>query len=68
MARGDDRLLTAAEEIRLAKRIERGDLAAKREMIERNLRLVTRLRRGIAGVELPTTISCRRGPSAWSAP
>ena len=40
MTRGDDRLLTAAEEIRLAKRIERGDLAAKREMIERNLRLV----------------------------
>ncbi|MEA2223684.1 MAG: polymerase primary sigma factor [Solirubrobacteraceae bacterium] len=40
MTRGDDRLLTAAEEIRLAKRIERGDLAAKREMVERNLRLV----------------------------
>src|SRR4051794_26264709 len=40
MTRGDDRLLTATEEIRLAKRIERGDLAAKREMIERNLRLV----------------------------
>jgi RNA polymerase primary sigma factor len=40
MARTDDRLLTAAEEVRLAKRIERGDLAAKGEMIERNLRLV----------------------------
>jgi RNA polymerase primary sigma factor len=40
MARMDDRLLTAAEEIELAKRIERGDLAAKRELIERNLRLV----------------------------
>src|SRR3954468_3956638 len=40
MAATDDRLLTAAEEIQLAKRIERGDLAAKREMIERNLRLV----------------------------
>jgi RNA polymerase primary sigma factor len=40
MARGDDRMLTAAEEVRLAKRIEQGDLAAKREMIERNLRLV----------------------------
>jgi RNA polymerase primary sigma factor len=40
MARSHDRLLTAAEEIQLAKRIERGDLAAKREMIERNLRLV----------------------------
>jgi RNA polymerase primary sigma factor len=40
MAATDHRLLTATEEIRLAKRIERGDLAAKREMIERNLRLV----------------------------
>src|SRR4051794_41934010 len=40
MAVMDDRLLTAAEEIKLAKRIERGDLAAKQEMIERNLRLL----------------------------
>ena len=40
MTRGDDRRLTAAEEVQLARRIERGDLAAKREMIERNLRLV----------------------------
>jgi RNA polymerase primary sigma factor len=36
----NDRLLTADEEIELAKRIERGDLVAKQEMIERNLRLV----------------------------
>jgi RNA polymerase primary sigma factor len=34
------RPLTRAEEVRLAKRIERGDEAAKREMIERNMRLV----------------------------
>ena len=40
MARGDDRRLTAAEEVQLARRFERGDLAAKRAMIERNLRLV----------------------------
>src|SRR5438067_7009203 len=33
-------LLTGAQEIELAKRIERGDLAAKREMVEANLRLV----------------------------
>jgi RNA polymerase primary sigma factor len=33
-------LLTAAEEIELAKRIERGDLAAKERMINSNLRLV----------------------------
>jgi len=38
MARTDDRLLTAVEEIQLAKRIGRGDLAAKREMMQRNLR------------------------------
>jgi RNA polymerase primary sigma factor len=45
----DDRLLTGAEEVRLAKRIERGDLAAKQEMIERNLRLVYSLARKYSG-------------------
>jgi RNA polymerase primary sigma factor len=34
------RLLTAAEEVELAKRVERGDLAAKERMVEANLRLV----------------------------
>lgn len=33
-------LLTAAEEVDLAKRIERGDMAAKQRMVEANLRLV----------------------------
>src|SRR4051794_39409388 len=33
-------LLTAAEEVELAKRIERGDMAAKERMITSNLRLV----------------------------
>jgi RNA polymerase primary sigma factor len=33
-------LLTAAQEVELAKRIERGDHAAKQEMVEANLRLV----------------------------
>src|SRR2546430_16248841 len=33
-------ILTAADEVRLARRIERGDLVAKNEMIESNLRLV----------------------------
>jgi RNA polymerase primary sigma factor len=33
-------LLTAAQEVALAKRIELGDLGAKREMVEANLRLV----------------------------
>ena len=37
---GKVRLLTAAEEIQLAKKIEKGDLSAKRRLIEANLRLV----------------------------
>src|SRR4051795_12693584 len=49
MAATDERLLTAAEEIQLAKRIERGDLTAKRAMIERNLRLVYWLLGGGSG-------------------
>src|SRR4051812_49459861 len=53
MARTDDRLLTAAEEIQLATRIERGDLAAKREMIERNLRLVHSLAQRYRGRGAP---------------
>ncbi len=36
-------LLTARQEIELAKRIERGDLAAKEHMIEANLRLVVHI-------------------------
>jgi RNA polymerase primary sigma factor len=37
---GRYKLLTAAEEVELAKRIERGDAAAKQRMINSNLRLV----------------------------
>jgi RNA polymerase primary sigma factor len=37
---GRFRLLTPAEEIELAKRIEKGDLMAKERMINSNLRLV----------------------------
>jgi RNA polymerase primary sigma factor len=37
---GKTRLLSAAEEVELAKRIERGDLDAKQKMVESNLRLV----------------------------
>jgi len=33
-------ILTAAEEVRLARRIERGDTAARDEMVARNLPLV----------------------------
>src|SRR4051794_26318215 len=37
---GKHRLLTASEEVTLAKRIERGDFEAKQRMIQSNLRLV----------------------------
>jgi len=53
MAATADRLLTAAEEIQLAKRIERGELAAKREMIERNRRLVHSLAQRYRGRGAP---------------
>ncbi len=46
-------LLTAAEEIELAKRIERGDLDAKDRMITSNLRLVIHVARGYRGQGLP---------------
>jgi RNA polymerase primary sigma factor len=47
------RPLTAAEEVRLAKRIERGDLNAKRQMIERNLGLVHAVARRYRGRGVP---------------
>jgi RNA polymerase primary sigma factor len=47
------RLLTAAEEVLLARRIERGDLAAKQEMIERNLGLVYALAKRYRGRGVP---------------
>jgi RNA polymerase primary sigma factor len=46
-------LLTADEEIELAKRIERGDLAAKERMINSNLRLVIKFARRYQGFGLP---------------
>ncbi|HEX8065068.1 MAG TPA: sigma-70 family RNA polymerase sigma factor [Thermoleophilaceae bacterium] len=46
-------LLTAQEEIRLAKRIERGDQAAKDRMIEANLRLVVANAKRYRGLGLP---------------
>ena len=42
-------LLTAAEEVELAKRIERGDLAAKERLINSNLRLVVKFARRFEG-------------------
>jgi RNA polymerase primary sigma factor len=46
-------LLTAAEEVELTKRIERGDLAAKERMINSNLRLVVSQARRYQGHGLP---------------
>jgi RNA polymerase primary sigma factor len=40
---GETPLLTPAEELALARRVERGDLAAKERMVEANLRLVVHI-------------------------
>jgi RNA polymerase primary sigma factor len=50
---GKHKLLTAAEEVSLAKRIERGDPIAKRMMIESNLRLVVSIAKGYRGLGVP---------------
>src|SRR5688572_12222590 len=50
---GKVRLLTAQEEVDLAKRIERGDLDAKQKMVESNLRLVVSIAKNHRNQGLP---------------
>src|SRR6266487_6166679 len=50
---GDGRLLTAAEERELARRKDEGDEAAKRRLIESNLRLVMSITRNYTKAGVP---------------
>ena len=46
-------LLTPEQEVKLARRIKRGDQAARAEMVRSNLRLVVKIARDYANLGLP---------------
>jgi RNA polymerase primary sigma factor len=50
---GQTRLLTPEEEVKLARRIKKGDADAREEMIKANLRLVVKIARDYEGLGLP---------------
>ena len=61
-------LLTKADEVRLAKRVEQNDMTAKNDLIEANLRLVVSVAKRYQGRGLTLWTSSRRATWASSAP